>query len=80
MKRGDRINQSQFFDLITSNELSWQSIIYDLIKTEQLDPWDIDITLLADKYIEKIKELEDSDFYFFKGFICMFYIIKIKIG
>ncbi len=63
MKRGDRINQSQFFDLITSNELSWQSIIYDLIKTEQLDPWDIDITLLADKYIEKIKELEDSDFF-----------------
>ena len=62
MNRGERINQYQFFDLITSNELGWQAIIYDLVKTEQLDPWDIDIALLADKYIEKIKELESSDF------------------
>ena len=35
MKKEDKINQNQFFDLITSNELSWQSIIYDLIKTNQ---------------------------------------------
>jgi len=63
MARGDRINQSQFFDLITKNELGWQNIIFDLIKTEQLDPWDIDIALLADKYVETIKNLEDSDFF-----------------
>ena len=31
MKKEDKINQNQFFDLITSNELSWQSIIYDLL-------------------------------------------------
>jgi segregation and condensation protein A len=59
----DRINQSQFFDLITGEELSWQAIIYDLIKTEQLDPWDIDIGILADKYVEAISQLEEADFY-----------------
>ncbi|MFA5484970.1 MAG: segregation/condensation protein A [Candidatus Pacearchaeota archaeon] len=63
MKKEDKINQNQFFDLITSNELSWQSIIYDLIKTEQLDPWDINLTILADKYIETIKRLEDENFF-----------------
>jgi len=59
----DKIGQDQFFDLITSEELSWQSIIYDLIKTEQLDPWDIDIAVLADKYIEIIQQLEIADFF-----------------
>ncbi|MAH51141.1 hypothetical protein CMI37_35315 [Candidatus Pacearchaeota archaeon] len=59
----DKINQGQFFNLITSEELSWQAIIYDLIKTEQLDPWNIDIGVLADKYIETIQQLEEADFF-----------------
>ncbi len=61
--RGDKINGVQFYDLITSEELSWQAIIYDLIKTEQLAPWDIDLTILAERYVETIQELEDADFY-----------------
>jgi len=60
---GDRINQNQFFDLISGNELGWQVIIYDLIKTEQLDPWDIDLGTLADRYIETIQLMEDADFF-----------------
>jgi segregation and condensation protein A len=63
MKKEERINQSQFYDLITGEEFSWQAIIYDLIKTEQLNPWDIEIGVLADRYVEKIAELEDDDFF-----------------
>jgi segregation and condensation protein A len=63
MKKEDGINQDQFFDLITGEELSWQSIIYDLIKTEQLDPWNIDIGILAERYVEIISKLEDADFF-----------------
>ena len=63
MERGDRINQNQFFDLITGEELSWQSIIYDLIKTEQLDPWDINLGILAEKYVQIIQQLEEADFF-----------------
>ncbi len=62
MEGGDKINQNQFFDLITGEELSWQSIIYDLIKTEQLDPWDIDLGILAEKYVLIIQQLEEADF------------------
>lgn len=61
--RDDKISQDQFFNLISSNELSWQAIIYDLIKTEQLDPWDIDLAVLAEKYVETIRMLEDADFF-----------------
>ncbi len=57
------INQEQFFDLISNEEAGWQAVIYDLIKTEQLDPWDIDISILAEKYIEIIQKFEDADFF-----------------
>jgi len=63
MEGDNRINQNQFFDLITSEELSWQAIIYDLIKTEQLDPWDIDLGILAQKYVTTIQQLEEADFF-----------------
>jgi len=63
MEGGEKINQNQFFDLITGEELSWQTIIYDLIKTEQLDPWDVDIGVLADNYIKIIQQLEEADFF-----------------
>ncbi len=63
MSSYDKINQDQFFNLISSNEISWQAIIYDLIKTEQLDPWDIDLAILAEKYISTIQQLEETDFF-----------------
>ena len=59
----EKIGQSQFYDLITGEELSWQAIIYDLIKTEQLDPWDIDVGVLADKYVIVIQEIEEANFF-----------------
>ena len=59
----ERISQSQFYDVITSRKPDWQSIIYELISSEQLDPWDIDIVVLTRGYFEKIAELEEQDFY-----------------
>ena len=44
--------------LFNDREIGWKEIIFDLIHTEQLDPWDIDISLLAEKFLGKIKELE----------------------
>jgi len=57
------VKQEQIQDLLFSRELSWQEIIYDLINTEQLDPWDIDLILLTDKYLNKIREMEEADFF-----------------
>jgi len=57
------VKQEQIHDLLFSKELGWQEIIYDLINTEQLDPWDIDITKLTDIYLIKIQELEEADFF-----------------
>ena len=59
----DRIGQTQFYDIITSRKPDWQTIIYDLIHSEQLDPWDIDLVKLTTKYFERIEEMEEDDFY-----------------
>lgn len=62
-KDSSKIGAGQFYNLITSGEVSWQAIIYDLIKTEQLDPWDIDIGVLADRYAVVVQEMEEADFW-----------------
>jgi segregation and condensation protein A len=58
----ERINQEQFQDFLFDKEMSWQEIIYDLINTEQLDPWDINLTILSQKYLVRIRELEEANF------------------
>lgn len=62
MDKKEKITQNQFHDFVFGAELSWQEIIYDLINTEQLDPWDIDLSLLAQGYLEKIQQLEEANF------------------
>lgn len=62
-KLQEKIGQEQFYDVITSKKPDWQQIIYELINSEQLDPWDIDLVLLTRKYFERIQVLEDNDFY-----------------
>ena len=59
----EKVGQSQIHELLFGEKLSWQAIIYDLINTEQLDPWDIDISLLSGKYLEKVHELEEANFF-----------------
>ncbi len=58
-----RVNQEQIHDILFNREIGWQDIIYDLINTEQLDPWDVDIVILTEKYLLKIQEFEDADFF-----------------
>lgn len=62
-EKGEKINDAQVYELITGEEVSWQEIIYDLIRTEQLDPLDINISILAEKYLEKIRQMEEENFF-----------------
>ena len=42
-------------------EATWKDILLDLVKKNELDPWDIDIALLVDKYLETIKKIKLLD-------------------
>ena len=57
------VGQEEVQDLLFKREIAWQDIIHDLINTEQLDPWNVDLIVLTEKYLEKIQELEEQDFF-----------------
>ena len=58
-----KVGQEQLHGLLFGDTVSWQAIVYDLINTEQLDPWDVDISLLANRYLEKVRLLEEANFF-----------------
>jgi segregation and condensation protein A len=64
--------------LIQKDEITWQSIIYDLVKSEQMDPWDIDISLLSKRYLETIKVLKEHNF-FISGKMILASAILLKL-
>ena len=45
--------------LMEKEDITWQAIIYELVKTEQMDPWDLDVSILAKRYITIIRKLKD---------------------
>lgn len=61
--REEQKTQDEVFSLLfDKDEITWQDIIYDLIRKEQMDPWDIDISMLAEKFIDLLKEMKKMDF------------------
>ncbi len=40
---------------------TWKEFLIDLVRTKQMDPWDIDITAVADAYLERVKTLQALD-------------------
>ena len=52
--------QDELFQmLLKENDISWQQLLYELIKTEKMDPWDIDISQLTHKFIDLLKEMKN---------------------
>ena len=54
----------QIFSIIfDKDEITWQTIIYELINKGEIDPWDVDISVLTKRYIDSIfgKETEKQE-------------------
>ncbi len=64
--------------LMQKDEITWKTIIYDLVKTEQMNPWDIDISLLVAKYLEIVKRLQETNF-FISGKVLLAAAILLKM-
>lgn len=77
--KNSKMKQEQIHELLFSRRAGWQEIIYDLINTEQIDPWDVDIIVLTEKYLEKISKLDEADFYISsKVLLAAALLLKIK--
>ena len=63
LSRGSEEPQERIFTILfKEDDLTWQNIIYDLIRTEEMNPWDIDVSLIAHKFLEMLKKLKEMDF------------------
>ena len=49
--------------LMQKDEITWQTLIQDLVKSEQMNPWDIDLSLLSNRYLDTIKKLKTHNFF-----------------
>jgi segregation and condensation protein A len=47
--------------LVEQNDVTWKAIIYDLMKSEEMDAWDVDLGVLTSKYLARIRELKEHD-------------------
>jgi len=57
------MQQDELFDvLFNKDDVTWQSMIYELVKKEEMNPWDIDIAKLAQRFLETLKKLKEMDF------------------
>ncbi len=48
--------------ILDKGNIDWQNLLYELVKYEQMDPWDIDIVLLTKRFIQIINTLKEMDF------------------
>ncbi len=39
----------------------WKTILLDLVNSEKMDPWNIDVIELSEKYLKKINSMEQTD-------------------
>ena len=51
---------SDIIDLV-NNEATWRDLLLDLAEKNKLDPWNIDIIDIVDKYIDTVKKLKVLD-------------------
>ncbi|MFH2106435.1 MAG: segregation/condensation protein A [Candidatus Micrarchaeota archaeon] len=42
---------------------TWKVVLLELIASKELDPWNIDLVVVSDSFIKKIKEMKSLDFF-----------------
>ena len=56
--------EDKIYDLLVKkDDVTWQSIIYELVKTGEMDPWDLNVSNLSARYIKAIKDLKEHNFF-----------------
>jgi segregation and condensation protein A len=48
--------------LLEKDELTWRNLLYELVREEDMDPWDINVGQLAQRFLDMIQTLQEMDF------------------
>ncbi len=59
MRRADK----QIYDIIfQEDDITWQTMIYELAREDKINPWDIDISVLTKEFISMMHQLKEMNF------------------
>lgn len=64
--------------LMKDDEITWQSIIIELVKSEKMDPWNVDVSRLTKRYLEIVKKIRETNF-FLSGKVLLAAALLVKI-
>ncbi|MFH1638545.1 MAG: segregation/condensation protein A [Candidatus Woesearchaeota archaeon] len=64
--------------LMKDEEVTWQDIIHSLIKTDQMNPWNVDVSKLTQRYLEAVRKLQKTNF-FVSGKVLLAAALLVKI-
>ncbi|RME53717.1 segregation/condensation protein A [Candidatus Woesearchaeota archaeon] len=48
--------------LLDQGDITWQTIINELVHSGEIDPWDVDVSYLCERFIEMIQNLKEMNF------------------
>jgi segregation and condensation protein A len=48
--------------LMDNDDVDWNSVLRGLVRDEGMDPWDIDLAVIADKFLGVIDDMQGTDF------------------
>jgi len=54
--------QGIFQMLFEEDDVKWQSLIYEMVRTGKIDPWDVDITKFSNEYLVMLEKLKQMNF------------------
>ncbi|MCW1294186.1 MAG: segregation/condensation protein A [Candidatus Parvarchaeota archaeon] len=59
----------QIYQLILNDELGWEHLITTIVREENMNPLDIDLTRIVDRFVEYTVKMENIDFRFSGKFV-----------
>ncbi|HDQ60005.1 MAG TPA: hypothetical protein ENN30_02320 [Candidatus Woesearchaeota archaeon] len=55
------MHEEKLFQTMLSEELTLEGLIRDIVQNEGMDPWNIDIVILTNKYMEILNKMKEFD-------------------
>ena len=57
------MEEDRILQLLTNEDnISWRSIILNLVKSANMNPWDIDVSKITEMYLNTIQKLQEMNF------------------
>ncbi len=65
--------------VVEQKEATWKSMIMDLVSSENMDPWNVDISALTSRYLERIRSMKNAELKISgKMLLCAALLLKVK--